>query len=101
MKHKLTLKKVNDHIQSKYPQVELVRGVHYFYIAGIGDEWGLKIAGLYQSSITVDKINDLTLGGWMDAVEFVLRDNHNGRYSRTPLIPDEITDKDIVESIID
>lgn len=82
---RLTIQMVNDHIHTKYPLVDLVKGKGYFYIASDDDNIGLQIAGLYTSSIDVAKINHLTLGGWMDATERVLSDYHRYGFDEAPV----------------
>lgn len=62
---RLTLAKVNKHIQTKYPLIQLIKGNGYFYIASDDDAMVLKLAALYTTSIPVYAINHLTLGGWI------------------------------------
>lgn len=83
---RLTLAKVNKHIQAKYPLIQLVRGEGDFYIASEDDAMALKLAALYTTSIPVHAINNLTLGGWMDSVEYVMRDAQRNQYDRNPII---------------
>jgi hypothetical protein len=64
-----TLAMVNKAIQAKYPTIMLVKGEGYFYIASNDDEMGLKIAGLYTSSIPVYSINQLSIEKWVAEVD--------------------------------
>lgn len=82
-----TLKQVNAHIQSRYPDIKLIKGSYYFWVASDEHELGTKLAMLYTTSILCSSINHLTLGGWMDAVERILRDAEQpNRFDRNPII---------------
>lgn len=83
---RLTLAKVNKHIQAKYPLIQLVKGEGYFYVHSDDDAMGLKLAMLFTTSIPVYAINQLTIGGWMDSVEYVLRDGQQVEWNRNPII---------------
>lgn len=81
----LTLKKINAELQKKYPGIELVRGQGYFYVYSEDDDLGLKLAGLYTTSIPVDKLNQMTMEKWIEAVEYVLKDMQRLPYARCPV----------------
>lgn len=92
---RLTLKKVNEAIQAKWPGVELVRGrgegYQYYYVsATLTNDYGmgLKIAMLNQTTITgASKIAELNIPQWIESVEYVLLDKYElNPYSRNPAI---------------
>jgi hypothetical protein len=74
------LAEVNKAIQAKFPKVELVRGRGYYYIASEDDEMGLKIAGLYTTSIPVAFLHQQTIQGWVNSVEYLFKDEE-GKYA--------------------
>lgn len=81
-KKRITLKQVNDAIQKVYPTVFLVKDRNYFFIASDDNEWGLKIAGLYQSSIYVAKLNQLTIDQWVDEVKVLFENKTHFYYEK-------------------
>ena len=83
--NKLTLAKVNKAIQAKHPLVKLVRGNGYYYLVSDDDDMGLKLAGLYSTSIMCNSIKDQPLERWVGDVDELMKeiDNEKG-YSDTP-----------------
>lgn len=75
------LKEVNKAIQAKFPKVELVRGEGYYYISSQDEEEGLKMAGLYTTSIPVAYLHQQTIQQWVDSVEDLLKDQESGKES--------------------
>lgn len=70
---RLTLKTVNKAIQTKFPNVELVKGNGYFYIVGMQDTpMALTVAELYETSIYTYQLNDLPIERWVREVELLL-----------------------------
>lgn len=63
-----SLKQVNKAIQAKYPDIFLVKGEGYFYIASDEPETGLMLAGLYTTSIYEGILNNLTCDKWVKEV---------------------------------
>lgn len=96
---RFTLKTVNKAIQQKWPHVELVQGKDYFYIAGLNDEWGLKIAALYQQGIYVANLNQQPVERWVKDVELLLLDKHQlNELERNPIIDEPaLTDSEFYE----
>jgi hypothetical protein len=84
---KLTLSKVNKYIQTKYPEIELVKGENYFYVASDNDEIALKLARLFSTSIYVSKLNNVSLDKWLEYVEYVLEDSERSSVDREPVYP--------------
>lgn len=70
---KLTYKMVNKAIQERFPNVILVKGNGYHYIASDDHETGLLIAGFYETSIPVYKLNECTLETWVSSVENLMK----------------------------
>jgi len=65
----MNINTANKILQEKYPDILLVKGNGYFYIASDDKELGLKIAGLYSSSIYTNSLSDVTkemLLSWVD-----------------------------------
>lgn len=81
----LTLAKVNKAINAKYPGVQLTKGEGYFYLYSDDKEIGLKICGLYTSSIGVFAINHLNLEQWLMHVNRVLNDAERLETEREPV----------------
>ncbi len=71
-KNATTITQVNKAIAAKFPHVFLVRGKGYYYIASNDEATGLKIAGLYTSSIGVFSIKHQTVEAWVKDVETLL-----------------------------
>lgn len=69
---RITMKQVNDAIQKVYPTVFLVKDKNYFFIASDDHDMGMRIAGLYQSSIPVYRLNELTIERWVEEVKALL-----------------------------
>ena len=69
---RITIAQVNRAIGEKFPDVFLAKGEGYFYIASDNEEMGLRIAGLYTTSIPVYKLNEQTIEGWVRDVELLL-----------------------------
>lgn len=74
----ITLQDVNAALQPHYPGIEVVEnkteaGSTYFYIYSDDDELGLKIAGLYASSIYVSRIDIMTIEQWIEAVNLLFK----------------------------
>jgi hypothetical protein len=65
----LTLKQVNNHIQKTYPDIELVKSLNYFYLAGTSETAIHQLNKLQSASIYVYSLNDLSLEQWHHAVE--------------------------------
>lgn len=63
-----TLKKVNEAIEKAFPNVFLVKGEGYFYIASDDEATGLKIAGLFQTSVYVCNLSAYTPEQWVNEV---------------------------------
>lgn len=68
------LKEVNREIHRIFPTVNLVRGNGYFYIASDDDEMGLKIAGLFTTSIPVCYLHEQTIEQWVKDVKYLMAD---------------------------
>jgi len=85
MNSNITLEKVNKYIQSIYPEIELVKGKGYFYVYSDNEEIGLKLSGLYTTSISVCNIRDLNLYLWLERVEYVLNDSYRYIGEREPV----------------
>lgn len=83
----MTLKQLNKMVQEKYPGVEVVKGNGYFYLYSEDDEIGLKIAGLYQSSILIAKINNAAPEQWMNIIGYTLSDGYRLECDRSPVFP--------------
>ena len=81
----LTLAKVNKAINEKWPGVQLAKGEGNFYIYSDNKELDLKIGMLYQCSIPVYGINQLSLQQWIESVDYVLKDKHQLECSREPV----------------
>jgi hypothetical protein len=81
----LTLAKVNKYIQQKYPEIELVKGKGYFYVYSKNDAIGLKLAGLFTTTIAVYSLNECTIERWLELVEYVLADSERIAYDRQPV----------------
>lgn len=64
-----SLKQINKAVQAIYPEVIVVKGHNYFYIASDNDQMSHFIAGLYSSSIDVYRISHLTLSQWVEHVK--------------------------------
>lgn len=73
-----TIAEVNKAIQQKFPDVILVKGHKYFYISSDNEEMGLKIAGLYTTSISVFSLGQQTIEKWVQDVEHLLSDKNEG-----------------------
>jgi hypothetical protein len=69
---KITLKQVNAAIDKVHPKVFLVKDKNYFFIASDDEQMGLKIAGLYQASIYVSRLNELPIERWVSEVTKLL-----------------------------
>lgn len=69
---KLSLKKVNAAIKSKFSDVELVKGAGYFYLVGTTEEMDKKLCQLQSTSIYVYRLNELTLDQWLDDVKGII-----------------------------
>ena len=65
---RITMNQVNEAIQKEFPTVFLVKDNGYFFIASDDKEWGLKIAGLYQTSIYTAKLNYQPIERWVEDV---------------------------------
>jgi hypothetical protein len=76
-KPKLTLTLINQELEKHFPHVRLARGEGYFYIYSDDKETGLKIAGLYASSIYVNQLKHLTLEQWIEAVRELFDEEKN------------------------
>ena len=83
----LTLKKINKAVQKLYPEIQVVRTLDYFTVWSENEAISLKIAGLYQNSIHVYRVNQLTLEQWISHVKFVLDDNYRNELEREPVFP--------------
>lgn len=86
MPTRLTIRILNEAIQEKWPHVKLAKGKGYFYVYSDEADMGLKLAGLYTTSIDVDKINLMSLDRWVSEVEYVLRDKWRSVYEQVPAI---------------
>jgi len=71
------LQQVNQAIQNRRPFVFLVKGKGYYYIASNHEETSLRIASLYQSSIYVYSITNLSVEQWIDAVDHLFNNLNN------------------------
>lgn len=69
---RITMKQVNEAIGAKYPGVFLVKGKGYYYIASDEDKQALYIASLYQTSVYVSKLNQLTVEQWVSSVDALM-----------------------------
>lgn len=76
-KIRITLKQVNKAIQKIHPEVELVKGEGYFYVAGITESMRLTIAGFYETSIYVYRINHQSIERWVDDVNRIMKQAKN------------------------
>ncbi len=65
---KFSLKTLNLAIQKEIPNVFLVKGNGYFYIASNDQDLALKIAGLNQSGIYVSRLNELSIDRWIKEI---------------------------------
>lgn len=72
---RVNMKQVNRAIQKEFPTVVLVKANNYFFIASDDKEWGLKIAGLYQQSVHVARLNELTLEQWVNEVRCLFNED--------------------------
>jgi len=70
---KLTYKMVNKAIQERFPNVILVKGNGYHYIASDDHETGLLISGFFETSIHANKLNEYTLEEWILNVENLMK----------------------------
>lgn len=82
----ISLKKVNEYIQTKYPTLEIIKGKGYFYVCSDDDQMALALAGLYTTSIGVCKVSHLPLEKWMTSVESLLKDEYRSHSDRSPII---------------
>ena len=80
-----SLKSANAHIQTKYPQIFLVRGNGYYWVASNDDNIGLQLAGLYTTIIGTPRITMLTPEQWLEQVEYILADSVRLPTERTPV----------------
>lgn len=77
-----SLAQVNREIQKRFPEIMLVKGRGYFYIASDDENMGLKLAELYTTSIMVNKLTQQTVEAWVKDVEYLVnkiegkRDNY-------------------------
>lgn len=69
---KITLKQVNAEIAKEFPHVFLVRGNGYYYIATDDNQTGSVIGGFYTTSISVPKLNMLTIEQWVSNVRHLM-----------------------------
>ena len=84
---RLSLKLVNEYIQIKYPEIELVKGNGYFYVYSDNDTVGLKLAGLYTTSIGVCHLKHASIEKWREMVDYVLMDSDRHESEREPVYP--------------
>lgn len=63
---------VNKALAKAHPGIFLVRGEGYYYVASDDKEIGLKLAGLYTTSIPVYSITFLSVEDWIDQVSTIL-----------------------------
>lgn len=68
-----TLKNINARMQTKYPDMQLVKGSGYFYIVGKTDEADSKLSELKSTSIYTNSVNQLSLERWVLEIDFVLK----------------------------
>lgn len=86
------INRVNKAIEAKYPGVRIMKdkwdgGANYFYVYSDNEAMSIKLAGLYSKSILVDKITQMTVEEWVEAVEYVLLDTERpNALERTPAI---------------
>ncbi len=73
MKKNTTIAKVNAALAILHPKVFLVKGHGYFYIASDDKEMGLKLAGLYTTSIYVNSIKEQSVEQWIEDIENLLK----------------------------
>lgn len=71
---RITMKQVNAAIEKEFPTVFLVKDKNYFFIASDNNEWGLRIAGLYQTSIHVARLNEMTVEEWVEDVRRLFKE---------------------------
>lgn len=71
------LGKLNAVISREFPNVKLVRGKGYFYIASDDEEMALKIVGLYTSSIPVYSLKHQSVAKWINDVRNLLNQDDN------------------------
>jgi len=85
---RLTLKQVNKHIQTKYPDIFVQRIDGYFSVWSDDDATQLKISSLFSSGIYfTPTVNSLSLEKWMESVEYVIEDTQRSPSEREPLYP--------------
>jgi hypothetical protein len=65
---------LNRFIQSNFPNVMVVKNKNYFYITSDNKETGGMIAGLYTTSINVNKVSELTYNQWLENIQLLLSD---------------------------
>ena len=82
---RITLNNVNKAIGEKWPGVKLFKERDYFYVYSDDDKLGLQIAGLYKTSIEVNKITNASIEDWIRMVGFVLDDMYRPYYDRQPV----------------
>lgn len=73
------MKMVNEAIQAKHPHVEIVYGKGYFYLHSKDDATALYIAGMYDVSISVYRLNHLSLEQWVSSVDYLFENDRNKR----------------------
>lgn len=74
-KKKLTLSAVNKAISELHPYIFLQKGNGYYYVASDDYETSMFLAGLFTTSIYVNKLNAYTLEYWIKEVKSILGDN--------------------------
>lgn len=76
----LTLNQINKEVAKKYPHVKVVRGEEYFYLWSDDNATALMLAGLYDASIPVYRVNHMSLEAWLRSVDIIMTEDRNLRY---------------------
>lgn len=64
---------------AKKDNLKLVKGVKdYFYWIGLDEETGLKLAGLYSTSVLVARFKHLSFDQWLQELENIKKQINNG-----------------------
>lgn len=74
---RITMKRINAAIAAKYPTVELIKDNGFFYLYSDNEEWGLRIAGMHQSSIMVARVDSYDIAGWVKEVDALFEHPEN------------------------
>lgn len=83
-----SLAQVNKELHKKHPKIDIVKGKGYYYIASDDEEMGLKLAGLYTTSIPVFSITQQTVDQWLADVDLLLKDENSGDMNEKKSIVD-------------